>query len=67
MAHRVLVMKGSDVEMMKELIGGADAVVLTMAGGLGFKDGKPFMDPVAYRDSYVGTAEGLVAALPAAP
>lgn len=66
-AQRVLVMKGSDVAMMKELIGGADAVVLTMAGGLGVKDGKPFMDPVAYRDSYVGTAEGLVAALPAAP
>jgi nucleoside-diphosphate-sugar epimerase len=66
-AQRVLVMKGSDAAMMKELIGGADAVVLTMAGGLGIKDGKPFMDPVAYRDSYVGTAEGLVAALPAAP
>jgi len=25
------------------------------------------MDPVAYRDSYVGTAEGLTGALPAAP
>jgi nucleoside-diphosphate-sugar epimerase len=66
-ADRVLVMKGSDVERMKELIAGADAVVLTMAGGLGVKDGKPYMDPVAYRDSYVGTAEGLVGALPAAP
>jgi len=66
-ADRVLVMKGSDVERMKELIAGADAVVLTMAGGLGIKDGKPYMDPVAYRDSYVGTAQGLIAALPAAP
>lgn len=66
-ADRVLVMKGSDVERMKELITGADAVVLTMAGGLGIKDGKPYMDPVAYRDSYVGTAQGLIAALPAAP
>ncbi len=66
-AHRVLVMKGSDVDLMKELISGADAVILTMAGGLGIKDGKPFMDPVAYRDSYVGTAEGLVGALGAAP
>lgn len=66
-ANRVLVMKGSDVDRMKELIAGADAVVLTMAGGLGVKDGKPYMDPVAYRDSYVGTAEGLLAALPAAP
>lgn len=66
-ANRVLVMKGSDVAQMKELIAGADAVILTMAGGLGVKDGKPFMDPVAYRDSYVGTAEGLIGALPAAP
>jgi nucleoside-diphosphate-sugar epimerase len=65
-ADRVLVMKGSDVPMMKELISDAEAVVLTMAGGLGVKDGKPYMDPVAYRDSYVGTAEGLAAALPAA-
>jgi nucleoside-diphosphate-sugar epimerase len=65
-ANRVLVMKGSDVAAMKELIGDADAVVLTMAGGLGVKDGKPYMDPVAYRDSYVGTVEGLSAALPAA-
>lgn len=66
-ADRVLVMKGNDVDMMKELIGGADAVILTMAGGLGIKDGKPFMDPVAYRDSYVGTADGLCGALSAAP
>jgi nucleoside-diphosphate-sugar epimerase len=65
-ADRVLVMKGSDVAMMKELVGGAEAVILTMAGGLGVKDGKPYMDPVAYRDSYVGTAEGLVGAMPAA-
>jgi nucleoside-diphosphate-sugar epimerase len=66
-AQRVLVMKGSDVAMMHELIAGADVVVLTMAGGLGVKDGKPYMDPVAYRDSYVGTAEGLAGALSAAP
>lgn len=66
-ARRVLVMKGSDAAGMRELIADADAVVLTMAGGLGVKDGKPYMDPVAYRDSYVGTAEGLVSALPAAP
>src|SRR5690606_6791018 len=57
-ADRVIVMKGSDVAKMRELIADADAVILTMAGGLGFKDGKPFMDPVAYRDSYVGSAEG---------
>jgi nucleoside-diphosphate-sugar epimerase len=66
-ADRVVVMKGSDVAKMKELIRDADAVVLTMAGGLGIKDGKPYMDPVAYRDSYVGTAEGLIGALTTAP
>lgn len=65
-ADRVLVMKGSDVASMRELVADADVVILTMAGGLGVKDGKPYMDPVAYRDSYVGTAEGLIAALPAA-
>lgn len=66
-ADRVVVMQGSDVAKMKELIRDADAVVLTMAGGLGVKDGKPYMDPVAYRDSYVGTADGLIGALSAAP
>lgn len=66
-ARRVVVTKGSDVERMRELIAGADAIVLTMAGGLGVKDGKPYMDPVAYRDSYVGTADGVVAALDSAP
>lgn len=65
-AREVLVMRGSDREMMARLIQDADAVILTMAGGLGVKDGKPFMDPVAYRDSYVGTADGLIGALPSA-
>lgn len=66
-ADRVVVMKGSDTEKMRELIAGQDVVLLTMAGGLTEKDGKPYMDPQLYRDSYVGTAESLVAALPAAP
>jgi len=66
-ASEVIVTRGSDVDGMRKLISGADAVVLTMAGGLGFKDGKPYMDPVAYRDSYVGTADGLIGALTAAP
>ncbi|MBN8281539.1 MAG: NAD-dependent epimerase/dehydratase family protein [Gammaproteobacteria bacterium] len=66
-ASEVVVTKGSDVAGMRRLIDGADAVVLTMAGGLGIKDGKPYMDPVAYRDSYVGTADGLIGALDAAP
>ncbi len=66
-ADHVVVTKGSDVAGMRKVIDGADVVVLTMAGGLGVKDGKPFMDPVAYRDSYVGTADGLIGALDAAP
>lgn len=66
-ASQVVVTKGSDGAGMRQLIAGADAVVLTMAGGLGVKDGKPYMDPVAYRDSYVGTADGLNGVLAAAP
>jgi nucleoside-diphosphate-sugar epimerase len=66
-ASQVVVTTGSNVGGMQKLIEGADAVVLTMAGGLGVKDGKPYMDPVAYRDSYVGTADGLIGALGAAP
>ncbi len=66
-ADQVVVTKGSDVAGMRQLIDGVDAVILTMAGGLGVKDGKPYMDPVAYRDSYVGTADGLIGALSAAP
>jgi len=66
-ADHVIVTKGSDIAGMCKAIDGADVVVLTMAGGLGVKDGKPFMDPVAYRDSYVGTADGLIGALDAAP
>lgn len=66
-ADRVVVMKGSDHDQMRELIAGQDVVLLTMAGGLTEKDGKPHMDPELYRDSYVGTAESLVANLDAAP
>jgi len=65
-ADRVVVMKGSDRDKMRELIAGQDVVLLTMAGGLTEKDGKPYMDPELYRDSYVGTAESLVANLDAA-
>ncbi len=66
-ADRVVVMKGSDRDKMRELIAGQDVVLLTMAGGLTEKDGKPYMDPELYRDSYVGTAESLLASLDAAP
>ena len=66
-ANHIVVMKGSDSAAMESLIRDADVVLLSMAGGLSVKDGKPYMDPVAYRDSYVGTADGLISALPAAP
>lgn len=66
-ADRVVVMKGSDRDKMRELIAGQDVLLLTMAGGLTEKDGKPYMDPELYRDSYVGTAESLVENLDAAP
>jgi nucleoside-diphosphate-sugar epimerase len=66
-ANHIVVMKGSDSAAMQSLIRDADVVLLSMAGGLGVKDGKPYMDPVAYRDAYVGTVEGLISALPAAP
>ncbi|UCG71468.1 MAG: NAD-dependent epimerase/dehydratase family protein [Chromatiales bacterium] len=66
-ADRVVVMKGSDRAKMRELIADQHVVLLTMAGGLTEKDGKPHMDPELYRDSYVGTAESLVENLDAAP
>ncbi len=66
-ADRVVVMHGSNREKMRELIAGQDIVLLTMAGGITEKDGKPFMDPELYRDAYVGTAESLIACLDAAP
>lgn len=66
-ADRVVVMKGSDRARMRELVAGQDVVLLTMAGGLTEKDGKPYMDPELYRDSYVGTAESLLECLDAAP
>ncbi len=66
-ADRVVVMHGSNREKMRELIAGQDVVLLTMAGGITEKDGKPFMDPELYRDAYVGTAESLSECLDAAP
>ncbi|MCC5794833.1 MAG: NAD-dependent epimerase/dehydratase family protein [Chromatiales bacterium] len=66
-ADRVFVMKGSDRAMMRALVEGQDALLLTMAGGLTEKDGKPFMDPELYRDAYLGTAESLAATADSAP
>jgi len=59
-ADRVVVMKGSDRDKMRELIAGQDVVLLTMAGGMVERDGKYVMDLELYTDAYVGTAQSLV-------
>jgi len=66
-ADRVVVMKGSDREKMRELVAGQDAVLMTVAGGMVERDGKYVMDLDLYTDAYVGTAESLAASLDAAP
>lgn len=66
-ADRVIVMKGSDRDKMRDLIAGQDIVLLTMAGGMVERDGKYVMDLDLYTDAYVGTAESLVEAIDAAP
>jgi len=66
-ADRVVVMKGSDREKMRELIADQDVVLMTVAGGMVERDGKYVMDLDLYRDAYVGTAESLVESLDAAP
>ncbi|MDP6436780.1 MAG: NAD-dependent epimerase/dehydratase family protein [Gammaproteobacteria bacterium] len=66
-ADRVVVMKGSDRDKMRELIAGQDVLLLTMAGGMVERDGKYVMDLDLYRDAYVGTAESVVEAIDAAP
>lgn len=66
-ADRVVVMKGSERDKMRELIAGQDAVLMTVAGGMVERDGKYVMDLDLYKDAYVGTAESLVEALDAAP
>ncbi len=66
-ADRVVVMKGSDRDKMRELIADQDVVLMTVAGGMVERDGKHVMDLDLYRDAYVGTAESLVESLDAAP
>ncbi len=66
-ADRVVVMKGSDRDGMRELIAGQDVVLLTMAGGMVERDGEYVMDLDLYRDAYVGTAESLVEVIDSAP
>lgn len=65
-ADRVVVMKGSDRDKMRELIAGQDIVLLTMAGGMVERDGKYVMDLDLYTDAYTGTAQSLVDAIDAA-
>ncbi len=55
-SDRVVVMRGSDRDKMRELIAGQDVVLLTMAGGMIERDGKLVMDLDLYTDAYVGTA-----------
>ena len=66
-ADRVVVMRGSDRDKMRELIADQDVVLMTVAGGMVERDGKYVMDLDLYRDAYVGTAESLVESLDAAP
>ena len=66
-ADRVVVMKGSDRDKMRELIADQDIVLMTVAGGMVERDGKYVMDLDLYRDAYVGTAESLVESLGVAP
>ena len=66
-ADRVVVMKGSDQDKMRELIADQDVVLMTVAGGMVERDGKYVMDLDLYTDAYLGTAKSLVASLDAAP
>jgi nucleoside-diphosphate-sugar epimerase len=59
-ADRVIVMKGSERDSMRELIAGQDVLLLTMAGGMVERDGEYVMDLELYTDAYVGTAQSLV-------
>ncbi len=66
-ADRVIVMKGSDRDKMRELLTGQDVVLMTVAGGMVERDGQYVMDLDLYTDAYLGTAQSLVESLDAAP
>lgn len=66
-AGRVIVMRGSEADKMRVALPGHDAVLMSVAGGMVEKDGKVALDPDAYRDTYLGTAQTLVDALADAP
>lgn len=63
----VVVMRGSDLEKMCEVLPKQDIVLVSVAGGMVEKDGKVVLDEDAYRDTYFGTAETIVKALEDAP
>ena len=64
---KVIVMRGSDVETMQNVLPEQDAVLMSVAGGMIEKDGKVVMDADAYTDTYLGTAKNLVEALKNSP
>ncbi len=64
---KVVVMRGSDVETMQNILPAQDAVLMSVAGGMIEKDGKVVMDADAYTDTYLGTAKNLVEALKNSP
>lgn len=66
-ADEVIVMRGSDAAKMKEALPRHDAVLMSVAGGMVEKDGKIVLDPEAYKDTYLGTAQTLIQSLENAP
>jgi nucleoside-diphosphate-sugar epimerase len=64
---KVVVMRGSDVERMQNVLPEQDAVLMSVAGGMIEKDGKVVLDADAYTDTYLGTAKNLVEALKNSP
>jgi nucleoside-diphosphate-sugar epimerase len=66
-ADNVVVMRGSDEAKMRATLPGHDVVLMSVAGGMVEKDGKVVMDPDAYKDTYLGTAQNLTNALQNAP
>ena len=61
-SDKVIVMYWSDQKKLEELLENQDILIFTVAGGMVERDGKTVMYPDLYRDSYVGTAESIVAA-----
>jgi nucleoside-diphosphate-sugar epimerase len=67
LADAVTVLRGSDLDKLRAALPGHDAVLMSVAGGMVEKEGQVVLDPDAYRDTYLGTAQALAAALADAP